>query len=186
MRIKFQYILKLLFLVFFHHNLKEMNHLVRKNGFENDRFLKSSLSIRFNWWLWNILVFEFGQSKGYPFTKIHVFLIILIKKHEYPWDLDFWKIHDFNSLFYWESQNSWKSWFGFSFTFQNDLPWTFSFYLEIWTNKSMKYIIPFSQVKWHIFIKVMRKNLEKVVKSTFWMSKFESNLIWFWPQKSEC
>ena len=64
-----------------------------------------------------------------------------------------------------ESQKSWNSWFDFSFTFQNNLPWTFSFHLEIWTNKSMKYIIPFSQVKWHIFIKVMRKSREKYIQN---------------------
>ena len=79
------------FFVIFHHNLKEMCHLLRGNGSKIDTFLKSRLFIRFISGLWKIFVFDFVESKGYPFTKIWFFLIILIKTRQYPWDFKYSK-----------------------------------------------------------------------------------------------
>ena len=90
---------ELTFPVFFHHNLKEMYHLVRVIVLKSLQFLKSVLFIKFKGWLWKILVFEFVQSKGYPFTKNPFFLIILIKISQYPWDFILEKIDDFQRNF---------------------------------------------------------------------------------------
>ena len=61
-----------------------------------------------------MLVFEFVQSKGYPFTKNPYFLIILIKIHQYPWDFILEKIHDFHRNFL-EIVKILKIFFHFSF-----------------------------------------------------------------------
>ena len=90
---------ELTFPVFFHHNLKEIYHLVRVTDLKSLQFLKSPLFIRFKGWLWKMLVFEFVRSKGYPFTKNPSFLIILIKIRQYPWDFILEKIHDFQRNF---------------------------------------------------------------------------------------
>ena len=87
------------FFVFFHHNVKEIYHLVRVTNLKSLQFLKSPLFIRFKGWLWKMLVFEFVRSKGYPFTKNRYFLIILIKIRQYPWDFILEKIHDFQRNF---------------------------------------------------------------------------------------
>ena len=39
----------------------------------------------------------------------------------------------------------------------------------------MKYSLPFSQGKWHVFIRIMMENWEKNVKSRFWKSKSKEN-----------
>ena len=75
-----------------------MYHLVRVIDLKSLQFFKSSLFIKFKGWLWKMLVFEFIQSKGYPFTKNPSFLIILIKIRQYPWDFIFEKIHDFQRI----------------------------------------------------------------------------------------
>ena len=90
---------ELTFFVFFHHNFKEIYHLVRGIDLKSLQFLKFPLFITFKGWLWKILVFEFVQSKGYPFTKNPSFLIILIKIRQYPWDFILEKIHDFQRNF---------------------------------------------------------------------------------------
>ena len=102
---------ELAFSDFFHHNLKEMYHLVRIIVLKSSQFLNFSLFIKFKGWLWKILVFEFVQSKGYPFTKNPSFLIILIKIRQYPWDFILEKIHDFHrnfhKLFPWKFKIFW-------------------------------------------------------------------------------
>ena len=105
---------ELTFPVFFYHNFKEMYHLVRVIDLKSLQILKSPLFIRFMGWLWKILVFEFVQSKGYPFTKNPSFLIILIKIRQYPWDFILEKIHDFHRNFL-EIVKILKIFFHFSF-----------------------------------------------------------------------
>ena len=105
---------ELTFPVFFHHNFKEIYHLVRVTDLKSLQFLKSPLFIRFKGWLWKFLVFEFVRSKGYPFTKNPSFLIILIKIRQYPWDFILEKIHDFQRNFE-EIVKILKIFFDFSF-----------------------------------------------------------------------
>ena len=73
------------FPIFFHHNSQKTGHLVRPNNLECDNIFKSPLFIKFKRWLWKLFVLQIFQSKGYPFTKNPLFLIILIKIHQYPW-----------------------------------------------------------------------------------------------------
>ena len=112
--IEFLKILNSFFPVFFHHNFKEIYHLVRGIDLKSLQFFKFPLFITFKGWLWKILVFEFVQSKGYPFTKNPSFLIILIKIRQYPWDFILEKIHDFQRNFE-EIVKILKIFFDFSF-----------------------------------------------------------------------
>ena len=94
-KIEIQINFELTFSIFFHHNSKKTSHLVRPNIFQSDNIFKSPPFIKSKGWLWKLLVFQIVESKGYPFTKNPLFLIILIKIHQYPWNFIFEKIHDF-------------------------------------------------------------------------------------------
>ena len=94
---------ELTFSIFFHHNSKKTSHLVRPNNFQSDNIFKSPLFIKSKGWLWKFLVFIILKSKGYPFTKNPLFLIILIKIHQYPWNFIPEKSINFNETF-------WKMW----------------------------------------------------------------------------
>ena len=87
------------FSIFFHHNSKKTSHLVRPNNFQSDNIFKCPLFIKSKGWLWKVFVFQIFQSKGYPFTKNQLFLIILIKIHQYPWNFISEKNDDFQRNF---------------------------------------------------------------------------------------
>ena len=71
-------ILKFFFSQIFHHNLKETSHLTREIVLEKLIFWLLVLFIQFILWLWKLFDPFCNESKGYPFTKIDVFLIILM------------------------------------------------------------------------------------------------------------
>ena len=87
------------FSIFFHHNSKKTSHLVRPNNFQSDNIFKCPLFIKSKGWLWKVFVFQIFQSKGYPFTKNQLFLIILIKIHQYLWNFISEKNDDFQRNF---------------------------------------------------------------------------------------
>ena len=128
----------------------------------------------FGLWIWTI--------KGVPLYKNSSFSHNLNKKTWIPLRFGFLK----------------NPWFPFNFLLRKVkshgiLDLIFPSHFKIIFHELFHFILKFELTNlWSIsfpFLKLndtsLLRSWEKVVKSTFWMSNFESNLIWFWPQKSE-
>ena len=142
------------FSIFFHHNSKKTSHLVRPNIFQSDNIFKCPLFIKSKGWLWKVFVFQIFQSKGYPFTKNQLFLIILIKIHQYPWNFISEKNDDFQRNF---SEN-------LMILSKFSMDFSFPFFMIFLEKMTKKYI--FKKIK---KIKINSKTMEISCQKFFWI-----------------
>ena len=105
--------MKITFSKIFHHNLRKTSHLTREVVWGKFIFWVYLLFIQFTLWLWNFMDPFWNESKGYPFTKNQVFLIILILLCLYRRDFEIEKIKVFGVKIRWFLKD--KIWFWMSF-----------------------------------------------------------------------